>query len=79
MATEPLTVDADARLTEAVRMLGNGREIIISVAGRPAAKLVPLTDGPMIIDRQVLLARLRSQAPREIGAWTRGDLYDECV
>ena len=77
---EKLISAADAshefsRLLEGVK---KGHSYVVTCHGTPVAKIAPIEEGARFAAkaRTVLLTRLKTQSPNEIGAWTRDDLYD---
>lgn len=71
--------EANRNFSRLLREVREGQEYVVTVHGRPVAKLVPVgeADRAMAAAREALFARLRSQPAVDIGPWTRDELYDD--
>lgn len=71
--------EANRNFSRLLREVREGQEFVITVHGKPVAKIVPTdgTDRAMMAAREALFARLRSQPAIDIGPWTRDELYDD--
>ena len=49
---------------------------MLTVHGKPVAKIVPVGENDKVRSQAVLVARLRSQAVHNVGRWTRDELYE---
>jgi prevent-host-death family protein len=78
--SEPITAGeanrAFSRLLREVRE--EGRSFVVTVHGRPVARVVPVesSNDDRQRARSILRARLAAQPVTDIGRWTRDDLYD---
>lgn len=70
--------DASRQLPRLLRMVRAGHSYVVTIHGRPIAKIVPLAglDQMNATSRAALLARLRSEPAIDAGRWTRDELYD---
>jgi prevent-host-death family protein len=66
--------EASRNFTRLLRDVRGGRSYVVTVHGKPVARIVPATDAAAA--RAVLLARLAAQAPVDIGRWPRDELYE---
>ncbi len=74
--------DAKAQLTELVRRVEAGDEVVLTRHGKPAVRMVPVTARPSIADRKALLDVVRDSGPRNAipgssAARSQDFLYDE--
>lgn len=80
-ATEKLITAAEAnrRFSELLRGVREGGTYIVTVHGKPVAKVMPAGEADVGRDiaRRALLARLRAQSIVKIGPWKRDDLYED--
>ena len=69
--------EANRKFSEMLRNVRDGRSIVITVHGQPAAKLIPFDGDISTADgaRHALLTRLRRQKAVHAGRWTRESLY----
>jgi prevent-host-death family protein len=65
-----------AKLLRGVRQ---GRSYVVTIRGRPVARLAPAAAGDVSKERAraALLARLRRQPVIDIGPWRREELYED--
>jgi len=72
-------VDANRKFSELLRDVRNGDSVIVTVHGKPVAKIIPIDEKTAVADeaRQSLVARLGRQRAVNAPAWTRESLYDE--
>lgn len=71
--------DANRRFSELLRDVREGSSVIVTVHGKPVAKIVPVDERAGVVDegRQALFARLGRQRVVRAGAWTRESLYSD--
>ncbi len=71
--------EANRRFSELLRMVKNGRSVIVTSHGKPVAKITPVAedDRTMGKARSALFARLRKERAVDVGRWTRDELYDD--
>jgi len=70
--------DANRRFSELLRTVKEGRSVVVTSHGKPVARIAPVAEGERAAEgaRAALIARLRKQRVRNIGRWTRDELYD---
>lgn len=71
--------EANREFSKLLRGVREGNSYVVTSHGRPVAKLVPIDEKEVAREqaRQRLLERLRNQPVRNIGPWTREELYDD--
>jgi prevent-host-death family protein len=71
--------DANRKFSQLLRSVREGRTYVVTVHGRPVAKIVPVGKNDRVLSaaRTVLFARLRSQPVLDVGRWTRDELYED--
>ena len=71
--------EANRQFSKLLRGVRDGTSYVVTSQGRPVAKLVPVDEEAIAREqaRERLFARLRSQPVRNIGRWTRDELYDD--
>jgi prevent-host-death family protein len=71
--------EANRRFSQLLRGVREGHNYIVTSHGRPVARLVPIEGEDEIAAGAltILLTRLRAQPIRDIGRWTREELYEE--
>ena len=71
--------EANRQFSKLLRGVRDGTSYVVTSHGRPVAKLVPVDEEAIAREqaRERLFARLRSQPVRNIGRWTRDELYDD--
>ena len=71
--------EANREFSKLLRGVRDGNSYVVTSHGRPVAKLVPVDEGAIAREqaRERLMERLRSQPVRNIGRWTRDELYDD--
>ena len=71
--------EANRQFSKLLRGVRDGNSYVVTSHGRPVAKLVPVDEEAIAREqaRERLFARLRSQPVRNIGRWTREELYDD--
>jgi prevent-host-death family protein len=71
--------DANREFSRLLQGVKKGHSYVVTSHGTPVAKIAPVEEGARFAAkaRTVLLTRLKTQAPIEIGAWTRDELYDQ--
>ena len=70
--------DANRHFSSMLRAVGQGEELIVLSRGKPVATLSPIRgrSARKHIAKEVLLARLQSQAMTGARNWVRDELYD---
>ncbi len=69
--------DANRHSSKMLRAVREARaEYVITVHGRPVAKIVPIEEPDRSVAWDALMTRLRSQTAIDIGPWRREELYD---
>lgn len=75
--------EANRNFSKLLGEVERGETVTITSHGTPVARMVPANDEAaeetkrMDAARDRLLARLRSQPARNLGSWTRDELYDD--
>lgn len=71
--------EANRKFSELLRKVRDGHSVIVTVHGKPAAKLVAFTADTGVADdaRRTLVARLASQPVADAGRWSRASLYEK--
>ena len=71
--------EANREFSKLLRGVRDGNSYVVTSHGRPVAKLVPIDEEAIAREqaRERLMERLRSQPVRNIGRWTRDELYDD--
>lgn len=72
--------EAKARLTDLVRRAEAGDDVVLTRRGRPAVRLVPVSNKPSADERWALLEALRGSAKHSVGpdaAHSADWLYDD--
>ncbi|MEO8926566.1 MAG: type II toxin-antitoxin system prevent-host-death family antitoxin [Caulobacteraceae bacterium] len=69
---------ANRGFSRLLREVREGQRFVVTSHGRPIARLVPYKPETRSLQaaRAALLDRLEGQATRDIGPWTRDELYD---
>ena len=68
---------AARKFSQILREVIDGQSYVVTIYGRPVARIAPLEQSrPRIRARNALMRRLRSQRILEIGRWKREDLYE---
>jgi len=74
--------EANRRFSQLLRGVREGRRYLVTVHGRPVARLVPAGEDDAV-DRRVreaarraLLDRVAKEPVIDIGGWTRDELYE---
>ncbi len=70
--------EARRKLFRLLRLVEEGAPVVITFRGSPVAKILPLVEKDKITGaaREILFSRLRSQPVRNVGRWTRDELYE---
>ena len=66
--------EANRKLSQLLREVGQGSSYVVTSHGRPVARIVSLHSSQAARTRA--LQRLRREAVTKIGRWKREDLYD---
>jgi prevent-host-death family protein len=71
--------DANRKFSQLLRSVREGRSYVVTVHGKPVAKIVPIGKHDKVVSaaRRILFARLRSQPVHNVGRWTRDELYED--
>jgi prevent-host-death family protein len=74
--------DAEGQLTELVRRVEAGDEVVLTRHGKAVARLVPVAAMPTAIDRRAILNKVRASGPKSAtpgsdAARSQDVLYDE--
>ena len=80
--------EADRDFARLLREVREGASFVITVDGRPVARLEPTAAEPSAEEqaaedakreaaREALFKRLASQTPMRVGRWTRDEMYDD--
>jgi len=77
MAAEVSAAHANRNFSELLREIRAGKSVVITVHGKPTAKLVPFEGEKQRAHagRKALLVRLAGQRVVNAGRWTRESLY----
>lgn len=69
--------DANRKFSQLLREVREGQSFVVTSHGRPVARLAPVSFTTIRARaRAKLLQRLQSQLVKDIGRWTRDELYD---
>lgn len=70
--------DANREFSRLLREVRDGNSFVVTSHGRPVARVVPAAEPAQAARaaKQILLERLRRQAPANAGRWSREELYD---
>lgn len=76
-AIEMSSADANRKFSELLREVRGGRSVVVTVHGKPVAKVVPFDQEKRQADegRRALIARLSGERVQHAGTWTRESLY----
>jgi prevent-host-death family protein len=79
MATEKAisAADANRKFSQVLRGVKEGRRYVVTSHGRPVARIEPVRQKHNGRAKAAMLAHLRAQPVRDIGRWTRDELYDD--
>jgi prevent-host-death family protein len=70
--------EANRHFSRVLRDVREARaEYVVTVHGKPVAKIVPIEPPDRSAAWETLMARLRSQPAIDIGPWTRDELHDQ--
>ena len=71
--------EANRRFSQLLRSVREGDSYLVTVHGKPVAKIVPANRDETMMERAraLLVARLRSQPALNAGRWSRDELYDD--
>ena len=71
--------EANRKFSALLRGVREGRSYVVTSHGVPIARLSPAAgDGAALASaRERLIAHLNAQKPRNIGRWTRDELYED--
>jgi len=68
--------EANRNFSKVLREVREGHSYVVTSHGKPVAKIAPANETPSEDAKQQLLRHLRSQPVRNIGRWTRDELYE---
>jgi prevent-host-death family protein len=69
--------EANRRFSHLLREVREGHSFIVTSHGKPVAKITPLAkDAASERTREAFFRRLEAQPVRNIGRWTRDELYE---
>lgn len=68
--------EANRRFSEVLRGVREGQSYVVTSHGKPVAKISPVQESHSEDAKKRLLRRLQSQPVRNIGRWTRDELYE---
>jgi prevent-host-death family protein len=76
---EVSAADANRRFSELLRVVRDGRTVLVTSHGKPVARIVPVTEHDRTSEgvRTALLDRLRAEPVMNVGRWTRDELYED--
>lgn len=69
--------DANRKFSQLLREVREGRSYIVTSHGRPVARISPIEEQSRSKAKAALLAHLKALPVRNIGRWTRDELYDD--
>ena len=71
--------DANRRFSELLRLVRQGKSVVVTSHGKPVARIVSTTDRDQTTRgaRAELFSRLRAQPVVDIGRWSRDELYEK--
>jgi prevent-host-death family protein len=71
--------DANRKFSSILRTVRNGKSYVVTVHGKPVAKILPVSEGEQkrTAARAALFARLETQPAINAGRWTRDELHDD--
>jgi prevent-host-death family protein len=69
--------EANRKFSEVLRGVREGRSYIVTSHGRPVARIEPIAKSRTGKAKAALLAHLEAQPVKNIGRWTRDELYDD--
>ena len=69
--------DANRKFSQLLREVKEGQSYVVTSHGRPVARIAPVEEQRPSKAKAALLARLEKQPIRNIGRWTRDELYDD--
>jgi prevent-host-death family protein len=68
--------EANRKFSEVLRGVRDGQSYVVTSHGKPLARIAPVRESRSEEAKKRLLRRLRSQPVRNIGRWTRDELYE---
>jgi len=80
MQTETISAaEANRKFSELLRKVRDGHHVVVTVHGKPAAKLIAFSGDSGAVDdaRRTLVTRLAGQAVMNAGRWSRTSLYQD--
>jgi prevent-host-death family protein len=70
------SAEANRKFSQVLREVREGHSYIVTSHGKPVARIAPAEEARSENGRNRLLRHLRSQPVRNIGRWTRDELYE---
>lgn len=68
--------EANRKFSQVLREVREGHSYVVTSHGKPVARISPAEETRSQKSRDRLLQHLRSQPVRNIGRWTRDELYE---
>lgn len=68
--------EANRRFSQVLREVREGHSYVVTSHGKPVARIAPAAEAHTEKTRERLLRHLRAQPVRNIGRWTRDELYE---
>jgi prevent-host-death family protein len=68
--------EANRKFSEVLRGVREGQTYVVTAHGKPVARIAPVQESRSEDAKMRLLKRLESQPVRNIGPWTRDELYE---
>jgi prevent-host-death family protein len=70
--------EANRSFSQILRDVRSGQTFVVTAHGKPVARIVPCSeaDAARSAARTALLARLEAQPTRDVGRWSRDELYE---
>jgi prevent-host-death family protein len=68
--------EANRKFSQVLREVREGHSYVVTSHGKPVARIAPVEELRSEKAKQRLLRHLRSQPVRNIGKWTRDELYE---
>jgi prevent-host-death family protein len=68
--------EANRKFSQVLREVREGQSYVVTSHGKPVARIAPVQETRSEQAKDRLLRRLRAQPARNIGRWTRDELYE---
>jgi prevent-host-death family protein len=69
--------EANRKFSEVLRGVREGKSYVVTSHGRPVARIEPIAKSRTSKAKAALLAHLETLPVKNIGRWTRDELYDD--